>query len=122
MQNVIVCETRRGFRASLGRGDPCTQYSARLEIESGGQKFVREQARLMVVDDGYQHHFVDVQDAGDVDERVANMIGRADDRAGPFARLARHYIVGEGAGSQLGERLFGRGNRTAHSAARVTHE
>jgi hypothetical protein len=25
----IVCETRRGFHASLGRGDPCTQYKRR---------------------------------------------------------------------------------------------
>ena len=25
MRNVIVCETRRGFHASFGRGDPCTQ-------------------------------------------------------------------------------------------------
>jgi hypothetical protein len=25
----IVCETRRGFHASLGRGDPCTRYKRR---------------------------------------------------------------------------------------------
>ena len=24
--HFIECETRRGFHASLGRGDPCTQY------------------------------------------------------------------------------------------------
>ena len=24
--NLIACETRRGFHASLGRGDPCIQY------------------------------------------------------------------------------------------------
>jgi hypothetical protein len=24
MENMIVSETRRGFRASLGRGNPCT--------------------------------------------------------------------------------------------------
>jgi hypothetical protein len=30
----IVCETRRGFHASLGRGDPCTQYKRRCGTSS----------------------------------------------------------------------------------------
>ncbi len=52
------------------------------------------QARLMVVHDGYDHHFVDVQYAGDIDQRVADMVGRTDDRAGPFASLAHRHIGG----------------------------
>jgi hypothetical protein len=30
----IVCETRRGFHASLGRGDPCTQCKRRCGTSS----------------------------------------------------------------------------------------
>jgi len=30
----IVCETRRGFHASLGRGDPCTRYKRRCGTSS----------------------------------------------------------------------------------------
>ena len=83
---------------------------------------MRAHPRLMVVNDGHQHHFVDVQDAGDVHQRVADVVGRADDRAGPFARLAHHHVVGQRSRSELGERLVGRGDRSAIALARAAHE
>ena len=43
------------------------------EVEGVGQKLVRAHPRLMVVDDGHQHHFVDVQHARDIDQRVADV-------------------------------------------------
>ena len=41
---MIKCGTHRGFRTSLGRGDPCTRYQSRIiehAIPLSGRKKIR---------------------------------------------------------------------------------
>src|SRR5277367_977221 len=65
VNQFIECETRRGFHASLGRGDPCTQGLENFSAGRGSY-FGEPRAVVAVVADGLLHLADALQDVRDV--------------------------------------------------------
>src|SRR5689334_24121084 len=79
---------------------------ARRQAEDLGKELVGAPARLVVMDHGHHHEFLNPKRGRHANELGVHLLGRADDVTGPLPFVRRHLV---GAGTQPGEGLLGRG-------------